>query len=335
MRTLKIILFVLAALLGIFLLLGLVAPKEIQTSQSIVIEAPPEAVFDVVNDLTSWESWSPWKENDPTIRVVMGEPSSGEGAYYTWASENSGSGKMTIAEIRPAESIRMVVEFEGQGQARAPFTFKPTENGVETTWAFQSEFPYPWNAMLLFQDFQGSIDKDYRRGLELLKGVVEERAATVQSKPEVLELDAPARYYIGIREKAGIDALAARFAVNFPKVYDAVSKAGLEMGGMPSALYYIWDEANNSTDLAFAIPVKSKGEVKGFETIEIPAGKMLLVDYYGNYEGIGEAHIAVDQYLAAKGLKAGIPVIEEYVTDPQAEPDTAKWLTKVYYPLAQ
>jgi hypothetical protein len=30
-----------------------------------------------------------------------------------------------------------------------------------------------------------------------------------------------------------------------------------------------------------------------------------------------------------------MPVIEEYVTGPETEPDTSKWLTKIYYLLDQ
>jgi effector-binding domain-containing protein len=39
----------------------------------------------------------------------------------------------------------------------------------------------------------------------------------------------------------------------------------------------------------------------------------------------------MDDYLKANKLKAGAPVIEEYVTDPGTEPDESKWLTKIYY----
>ncbi|MCB0552653.1 MAG: SRPBCC family protein [Phaeodactylibacter sp.] len=335
MRALKIILVVLAALLGIFLLLGLIAPKEVSTSQSIVVNAPPQVAFNVVNDLTTWDSWSPWKENDPTIANVMGEITAGEGAYFTWTSENSGNGKMTITESQPNESIKMVVDFDGQGAADGPFTFKAVDNGTEVTWGFYSKFPFPWNAMLLFQDFQKGLEKDYQRGLELLKGVVEEKAKTMASSGnlQVQEIDAPARYFLGVRETVAMNGLKARFEENFPKVFEAVSNAGLEMAGMPSALYYTWDEAKQSTDLAFVIPLKEKGQLKGFESFELPAGKALLVNFYGDYSKIGDAHTAIDQYLAANSLEASAPVIEEYVTDPQSEPDPANWLTRVYYPL--
>jgi effector-binding domain-containing protein len=41
--------------------------------------------------------------------------------------------------------------------------------------------------------------------------------------------------------------------------------------------------------------------------------------------------MALDEYMAEKGLQYIPPVVEEYLTDPGQEPDTAKWLTKVIY----
>jgi effector-binding domain-containing protein len=58
-----------------------------------------------------------------------------------------------------------------------------------------------------------------------------------------------------------------------------------------------------------------------------------LVEYYGNPEGTGAAHGAIESYCKQQGLVAGEPAIEEYVTDPASEPDTSKWLTRIYYPL--
>ena len=89
----------------------------------------------------------------------------------------------------------------------------------------------------------------------------------------------------------------------------------------------------NIADMAVAIPVATAVEIKGGSVAEIAAGKAAVIDYYGAYEGSGEAHFAMDDYLKEFGLTAGGPVIEEYITDPMTEPDTAKWLTKIIYPL--
>ncbi len=337
MRALKIILFVVLGLAGVFLILGLVAPKEVSTSRSIVIDAPPELVFNTVNDLSTWDSWSPWKEADPTIESTMGEVSVGEGATSSWVSENSGNGTMTITESRPNERVGVIVEFEGMGQADSGWDIEPAEGGARATWHFVSKFPYPWNAMLLFQDFEGNIHKDYDRGLELLKGVVEEKAKAMASRQyngyEVKQAPLPTRYFVGIRQEVQMDKMTEFYGTSLGKAFQAVQEKGVEMAGMPCGLYFTWDEPNKVTDMAGAIPVKEKVEIEGMSTFEIPSSRALLVEYYGEYDGLGAAHEALDKYIAATGVKTTPPAIEEYVTDPEKEKDPSKWLTKIYYPL--
>ena len=339
MRALKIILFVILGLVGVFLALGLIAPKEVSTSRSIVIDAPPELVFNTVNDLSTWDSWSPWKEADPTIESTMGEITVGKGATSSWVSENSGNGKMSITDSTPNESVDVVVEFEGMGQADSGWKIKPAEGGTEATWQFRTDFPYPWNAMMLFQNFEANIHKDYDRGLELLKGVVEEKARSMAGGKyhgqEVKTAAMPYRYFVGIRETVGMDKMQEFYANSLGKAFQGVQKSGAEMAGAPCGLYFTWDEANSKTDMAGAIPVKENAEVEGLSTFEVPSSQALLVEYYGNYEGLGDAHMAIDEYMNATGVKTVPPAIEEYITDPQKEPDTSKWLTKVYYPLEQ
>ena len=83
------------------------------------------------------------------------------------------------------------------------------------------------------------------------------------------------------------------------------------------------------------IPVKgdAKTKVKGYETFVVPAGKMLHIAYMGGYNGIGQAHMAIDDYMNEKGFMQLTPIAEEYVTDPSKERDSSKWLTNIYYPV--
>jgi effector-binding domain-containing protein len=70
--------------------------------------------------------------------------------------------------------------------------------------------------------------------------------------------------------------------------------------------------------------------VAGYQSITL-GGKALKVDYYGDYAGSEQAHVAIMEYIDQNGLTAKEPVIELYITDPGMEPDTSKWLTTIYY----
>jgi effector-binding domain-containing protein len=107
------------------------------------------------------------------------------------------------------------------------------------------------------------------------------------------------------------------------------------MTGVPTGLYFTWDEQSGTTDMAVGIPVSGSATVPNTEMMTVAAGKALTIDYHGSYDGLQSAHLAIDEFINSTGVQTKMPVIEEYVTDPQAEPDMNKWLTKIYYLLDQ
>lgn len=110
------------------------------------------------------------------------------------------------------------------------------------------------------------------------------------------------------------------------------------MTGMPRGLYYTYDTVTQTTDMAAAIPVSSIPEAgKEKQKLNIGVGKAklydqyLVYDYFGGYHNMTGAHEGLTM-MCEKTFK-GEPglVMEEYVTDPGAEPDSTKWLTRIYY----
>ena len=66
-KKLLIALGVLVVGLLIFAVVILLQPGTFRVERSIVIAAPPEAVFVQVNDLHNWNAWSPWAKRDPNM----------------------------------------------------------------------------------------------------------------------------------------------------------------------------------------------------------------------------------------------------------------------------
>ena len=85
--------------------------------------------------------------------------------------------------------------------------------------------------------------------------------------------------------------------------------------------------------MAAAVPVPASARITNsiIRSEDIPATKAIVVNYYGAYDKIAEAHNSLDRYVAGKNLVQKPPVIEQYITGPANEKDTAKWLTKVVY----
>jgi effector-binding domain-containing protein len=108
------------------------------------------------------------------------------------------------------------------------------------------------------------------------------------------------------------------------------------MAGMPSGLSHTRDETAGKTDFEAGVAVtKEIKQSRKFETIVLPATKALQIDYYGRYEGSGEAILLMEEYTEAHGLRGKVPAIQEYLTDPSTEPDPKNWLTWVYHLLEE
>lgn len=334
MRALKITGIIIGALIVLVLLLGAIAPKEMKTAKSITIDAPVEQVFNTVNDLKTWEKWSPWKDMDPDMVITMGEKSVGEGASYTWTGEESGSGKMTILDSEPGKRLTVEVDFDGMGSAKAPWTFDSQPEGTYVTWGFDSKMPYPFNAMLLFMDMSEAVGNDFERGLNKLKTMIEADKQSENPKQTIIEADIPYPYVVGIRKTVKMSEIQQFYTENLGKVYAELTAKKIPMAGQPCGVYFSWDEANQTTEMLAAIPVSKNVDLGGeFETVELPEGQAVILNFYGNYDQMDKAHNIIDNYVLLKKLETKMPVIEEYVTDPSNEPNPNKWLTKIIYPI--
>ncbi|MCB0630991.1 MAG: SRPBCC family protein [Saprospiraceae bacterium] len=334
MKALKIAGIVIGVLIVLVLLLGVIAPKEMKTARSIVINAPREKVFNTVNDLTTWEKWSPWKEMDPESVMTMGEKTEGVGAYYTWKGEKTGSGKMTIEESVLNERILVDVEFDGMGSAKAPFTFTRADNGIQVSWGFTAEMPYPMNAMMLFVDMEEQTGKDFEKGLSNLKNLIEMEEKNSSPKQTIVETDMPFPYVVGVRKTVKMSDVQQFYTENLGKVYSALMGKNITPAGQPCGVYFTWDDASQTSDMMAAIPVSEEVKLGGeFETVTLPKGKAVVLNYYGSYENMDRAHNIVDNYILLKKLEVEMPVMEEYVTDPTTVSDPNQILTRVIYPI--
>lgn len=120
----------------------------------------------------------------------------------------------------------------------------------------------------------------------------------------------------------------------FSDSYARLMSLGFENGEKnPSAIFYKWDTENNTSDLAIVLSVKDKPKQlpKGFELMELPTSKCFYIDYFGKYEDMEQAHAALSKYLIDNDLGENYIAIEEYVSDPEKEPNPMKWLTKISY----
>jgi uncharacterized protein YndB with AHSA1/START domain len=176
-RFLKKVGYSLLGLLILLLAISFLLPAEQRIESTVSINAPIQLVFEQVNDLRNWESWSPWKKMDPMMEMSYSNPPSGKGAFYNWRSNDPriGNGKQIITEVIPNEKIVTAVDFEKWEDSVSEFTFKQEKKSVDVTWSMQHRVGgNPVNKyMALFQ--KGTVRRMFEKGLQAIKEKTETR----------------------------------------------------------------------------------------------------------------------------------------------------------------
>lgn len=173
---LKIIFLTLAVIIVVLVVIIALQPSQFRVARSTTIAAPPPAVFAQVNDFHRWEAWNPWGKIDPAMKQNYEGAPAGVGAVYTWVGNNEvGEGRMTIAESRPSELIRVKLEFFKPFAATntAEFTFKPEGNQTAVSWSMFGDNNFMAKAIHLFMNMDKMIGGQFEKGLASMKSVVE------------------------------------------------------------------------------------------------------------------------------------------------------------------
>lgn len=307
---------------------------------SMVINAPPEVVFNKVNDYKSWEDWGQWKKEDSTITFTYAEKTVGEGASYSWDGEMSGS--MTTTKVIPNKEIEQDLTLDTPGGERNPkvyWTFEEVEGGTKVTWGMKGEHTLIDKAYhsISDMDFEAEMHKMNVAGLE---GIAE--AVAEDMKQYSINVDGVTQYgggyYMYTTSVAKMSELGEKMAPMMGEVLNFINTNNLNMAGMPFTIYNEIDNANNTVIFSTAIPVK--------EQVITPSGspvvcgfmepvKAVKISLKGNYKHLSEAYTAGRQYIDKNGhqLDPERKMFEVYVTDPGEVPNPADWLTEVYIPI--
>jgi effector-binding domain-containing protein len=107
------------------------------------------------------------------------------------------------------------------------------------------------------------------------------------------------------------------------------------MAGMPMTVYPNWGGDTYEMECAIPVVEGALGDKKRIMLKSTAAGMAVKAVHMGDYHQLDKTHAEVDRYVADHSLIARGAPYEVYVTDPGLEPDTAKWITHVYYPVTE
>jgi effector-binding domain-containing protein len=138
--------------------------------------------------------------------------------------------------------------------------------------------------------------------------------------------------YIGITDSCASEDKMQRFKDVYNEILVFGARTGIDVTGRPIVIYHRLDE--EPTVFELGVPINEKVQVSGRIQYKTMQGREHLVaNYFGAYDTLEDAHNAIQQWLTRHKRKTDGYPWEMYVTIPAAEPDTNKWLTRIYYPV--
>ncbi|HWV17706.1 MAG TPA: SRPBCC family protein [Rhodocyclaceae bacterium] len=171
----KISLIALGIIVGI-LIVAAMKPDEFRVERSVVIQAPAEKIFPLINDLRAFSTWSPYEKIDPAMQRSYSDPASGVGAVYAWqGNDHVGQGRMEITASTPPDSVLMRLDFQAPMEAHntAAFTLTPEGAGTRVSWAMFGPAPFMSKIITVFFSMDSMVGAQFSEGLENLKQLAE------------------------------------------------------------------------------------------------------------------------------------------------------------------
>lgn len=174
---LKTILIVLVALIALVLIFATTRPDHFRVERSVVVAAPVERIFPLIDTLQNWRTWSPWERKDPAMQRTYTGSASGVGASYAWkGNKEVGEGHMEIVESVSPSTVRFKLDFAVPFEAHneAVFRLEPVTGGTHVSWAMTGASPFMFKLMGLFMNMDEMIGRDFEAGLATLKQQTEQ-----------------------------------------------------------------------------------------------------------------------------------------------------------------
>jgi len=329
MRALKIIGIILLILVVVFLAVAFFLPSKVYIEESIVINKPASVIFKQVNNFNNWPAWSPWEANDPEMVNSYEGPDQGVDAKTSWISKKNGNGSMTIIESVPYTKVISALDIGMEGTSNS-FEFKEDNGATKVTWGVNiPKLSYPVERYIGLM-MPGMMRIFFVQGLEKLKEVTE-----AMPDPPALQLtQLPEKAVVSVIDSCSWSDIRMKMEQMFGELMALQGKTKFEITGAPTSMYHKWDEVNQFTVFENCLPVDREVAGKGRVQYKVlPATTAVMGTHFGAYDKTMYIYVAMDEFMKDFGLEQAGGPIEEYVTDPMSEPDTAKWQTNIYFPV--
>ena len=170
------ILLIIVVVIAVLLAFAATKPNTLRVQRSAIIQAPPEKIFALINDLHNWPRWQLEDKQDSSVKRTYRGSESGVGAVCEWeGSGSTGKGRMSITESVPPSRIAVEVDFVKPFASHNvnQFVLEPVGTSTKITWSWNGQNLYFMKLMGVFVNMDKMMGKHFESGLASLKSLAE------------------------------------------------------------------------------------------------------------------------------------------------------------------
>lgn len=169
----------LIVLLVAFLLYVNSKPDRGHFARSVLINAPAERIFPLINDMAASLTWNPFVKKDPNIQGTLSGPAAGPGAKYSFVgNKDVGAGSVEITDSKASAHVhmRLLMTAPFKCDNHVEFTLVPEGAGQRVTWAMEGDAPFIAKLMGTVFNMDKMMAREFDAGLAELKAMAERSA---------------------------------------------------------------------------------------------------------------------------------------------------------------
>lgn len=345
MKILKYLFFIL--LIGIigFTIYVATLDGDFHVKENLTIEAPREMLFDEVNNYETWKEWALMAEENPNLIVDYSDKRKGEGAEYTWKTDDI-QGKITTTKVIPGKTIEqkaVIKTSAGEAVRQIYWNFENTEEGTKITWEIKGEQSFMEKAYSLTRDntISERLQTMMKTGLghlsQNLKAAMDEFSVNVDG---LTQHSGGFYMYMTTASRNSPKVLNEKIERIIAQVHHYMEENHITLSGPPMTVYNQIDEQNGTVIISSGISTSNRiipspeSEVLcGF----LPSQNVLKTTLRGNYKYLPKAWEAARRYLTQNGFEIpeNAEPFEVYARNPGDSQNPAEWVTELYIPIQE
>lgn len=341
MKFLKYLLFLLLIAVSGVLLFFATKDGSFEVSESQTIDAPPEVVFNFLNDYKNWAQFGSWNE-DETLKMSFPEVTSGIGASYSWESENSGNGAMETLAFTTNEKIVQKIVFNGSLKEEGyevKWKLEPQENKTHVTWTMNGTWGLTEKIIFYFNniDMEARLSEMFSESLKSLEYAIENELSKHSILVEGLSI-LPGSFYVSNTLTSTPDNEKTSRLQLYERLSFFLNSNSIETAGPHFSITKQSTGEDNSIVTTVGIPVKDYLALP--ESTDIFSGYLeetaaVKVRLTGNHLYIDEAIAQANDYILRNNLhkKENQAPIITFVLSEIENDNPLEWITDIHIPI--